>query len=459
MLPFADMSPTGEHEYFGDGMAEEIINALAQIKELHVVARTSAFAFKNKNRDVREIGKELGVDMVLEGSIRSAGSRLRVTVQLANVADGYHLWSERFDAELEDVFTVQDEISRSIVEKLPLELGEGDRTKLTKHSTQIVDAYTWYLKGRHQLNKRDHESLVNAITCFEAAIEKDAGYGPAYGGLADSHVLLGYYGALAPRAAFPRAKAAASRALELDPELSEAHTSLAFAAVLYDRDWVTAERGFNRALELNPGYATAHHWYSECLAFMGRFDEATLEADAALRLDPLSLIINTLAGWVLYYGGDYDGAIDKLHTTLQLDGGFRPAKLWLGLAYARQSRFDEAIAMLHDVVREMTLHPVHLAALGAVHAMAGHTESAMTIVDDLQQAAEASYVPSYQIAAVYAQLGEVDQVFTWLEKAVDERDIWLAFLEIDPFWESVRKDSRFAHFLERGGLRSDGDSS
>ena len=283
--------------------------------------------------------------------------------------------------------------------------------------------------------------------------------GPAYGGLADSHVLLGYYGALAPRAAFPRAKAAASRALELDPELSEAHTSLAFAAVLYDRDWVTAERGFNRALELNPGYATAHHWYSECLAFMGRFDEATLEADAALRLDPLSLIINTLAGWVLYYGGDYDGAIDKLHTTLQLDGGFRPAKLWLGLAYARQSRFDEAIAMLHDVVREMTLHPVHLAALGAVHAMAGHTESAMTIVDDLQQAAEASYVPSYQIAAVYAQLGEVEQVFTWLEKAVDERDIWLAFLEIDPFWESVRKDSRFAHFLERGGLRSDGDSS
>ncbi|MEJ2722384.1 MAG: protein kinase, partial [bacterium] len=352
VLPFADVSQKKDQDYLCDGIAEELINHLAKVEGLHVVARTSAFSFKDKNEDIREIGRRLGVETLLEGSVRKAGDRLRITAQLINATDGYHLWSERYDREMEDVFTIQDDITMAIVDKLKITLLGKEKDALVKRHTEDVEAYNLYLKGRFFWNKRTETGYLKGLEYFRQATEQDPSYASAYAGVADSYDLLGWYGYLSPQEAFPRARQAAEKARDLDDSLAEAHASLGWISTNYDWDWKSAEKEYNRALELNANYATAHQWYAEFLTYMGRHDDSVLEMRRALELDPLSLIINNDLGQVYYFARRYDEAIFQLRKTLEMDPGFVVAHFFLALAYAQKSMYDEA---LRAAQRAMTL--------------------------------------------------------------------------------------------------------
>jgi len=306
VLPFTNLSVDKEQEYFCDGMAEEIISALTHVEGLHIVARTSAFAFKGEKLDVREIGKRLNVGTVLEGSVRKAGNRLRISAQLINVADGYHLWSEKYDRDMEDIFAIQDEISLAIVDKLKVKLLGEEKAALVKRYTDNLEAYSLYLKGRYHWSKRTPEGIKKAIQHFKQVIEKDPNYALAHAGLADCYSMLEQARVLPAKEAFPKAKAAVTKALEIDETLAEAHTSLAFVRWYYDWDWAGAEKEFLRAIELNPNYPTGHQWYAVYLAEMGRPAEAISEIKKAQELDPLLVIINIASAWILICARQYD---------------------------------------------------------------------------------------------------------------------------------------------------------
>ncbi len=453
VLPFADLSPRQTEEYFCHGLAEELINALTKIDSLRVVARTSAFAFGDTRHDVREIGEALKVETLVEGSVRKAGERLRIIVQLVRTADGRHLWSQRYDRAAGDVFAVQDEITAAILEHLKLELSRF----VPRKRTGDVDAYHLYLKGRHLWNRRTPADLEESVTLFERAVARDPGYALAWAGLADAFDLLGFYSVRAPREVFPRAKEAAAKALAIDDSLAEAHSSLAFARLLFDWDWAGAERSFQRTFELNPGYATAHHWHAESLAFRGRHDEAIEQSRIALDLDPLSPIINTLLGWAFYYARRHREAIEQLQATLRLDAGFAPAEFWLGLAYEQNGQLEAAAAALASAVDHSRRSPMMLAALGRVRAIQGASPEAGEALEELLETARERYVPAYYMAAFHAGGGDREATLEWLEKALEARDNWLVFLRTDPIWDGLRDDSRFIALLAEVGFR-DGSS-
>jgi len=452
VMPFANMSTDAEQEFFCDGMAEEIINALTQVDGLRVVARTSTFGFKGQNVDLRQVGRRLNVGAILEGSVRKMANRLRVSAELIDVSNGFQLWSERFDRDIEDVFAVQDEISQAIVETLRVKLVGKPPTALVRRHTENLEAYALYLKGRFFWNKRTEENLQRGIELFEQAIEKDLDYALAYAGLADSYIILGYYGALPPQRTFPLAKSAAQRALMLDDSLAEASTSLAFSSLLYDWDWSAAESGFARALSINPDYATALHWHAEFLAFKGRIDEALEQSRRALANDPLSPILNVLLGWTQYYARDYDGAIHTLGQTLELAPDLVPAQMWLGLALARRSMYDEAIETLERAVELSDRSPLPLAMLAQTHAAAGQRSEADQLTGELSKMSERIYVPPYHIAASHAVGGQTGQAIAGLRRAVERRDMWCLFLGIDPVWDEIRHDARFSELVGQIGL-------
>ncbi|MFQ5738625.1 MAG: protein kinase [Acidobacteriota bacterium] len=454
VLPFADMSPQKDQDYFCDGLAEELIGALTKIKRLHVVARTSAFSFKGTNQDVRQIGNRLNVKTVLEGSVRKAGNKLRIAVQLVDVASGYHLWSEQYECEMKDIFAIQDEITLAVVGNLRVELLGEEQQAIVKRQTQDLQAYHHFLKGRYLWNKRTPANLQKGIEQFQRAIETDPGYAAAFAGLADSYNILGFYSTLPPKDAFPKAKAAARKALEIDGTLSEAHTSLAFTKLLYDWDWKSAGKTFKRALELKPGYATAHHWYAEYLMLKGRVEAAVSEAEQALQYDPLSLIINTLVGWTFYYARRYDQAIDRLRKTLELDSSFVPANFWLGLAYAQKLAFERAVAAMQRAVSDSEGSGIMLAALGAIYAIAGERAEAQVVLDELEEVARRAYVPPYYTAAVHTGLQDNDGAFACLHEALDERSHWMIYLKVDPLLDPLRPDPRFGDLLRRTGLEA-----
>ena len=333
VLPFTDLSAAKDQDYFCDGMAEEVINALTKLESLRVVARTSAFVFKDKREDIREIGRKLNVETLLEGSVRKAGNKLRVTAQLINVSDGYHLWSEKYDRDMADIFAIQDEISLAIVDKLKVKLLRDEKTALVKRYTDNLEAYNLYLKGRYHWNKRTPEGLTKAIEYLRQVTEKDPGYALAYAGLADCYSMLEQAHVLPAKEAFPEAKKMAAKALQIDETLAEAHNSLAYVRWKYDWDWVGAEREFLRAFELNPNYATGHQWYAVYLADMGQTDEAIKEIKKAQELDPLSLIINIASASILTCARQYDQAIEQCRKTLDMDPNFVVAHLPLGWIY------------------------------------------------------------------------------------------------------------------------------
>jgi serine/threonine protein kinase/Tfp pilus assembly protein PilF len=450
VLPFVDMSPEKDQGYLCDGIADTLINSLSNIKDLQVPSRTSAFSFKDKEQDVREIGKKLNVEAVLEGSVQKADNRIRITAQLINVEDGYQLWSERFNRELEDVFTIQDEISLAIVNNLKLKLLGEEKAKLMKHYTDNVEAYNLYLEGLFFWNKRTEEGLKKAMEYFNKAIENDKNYALAYSGLADSYNLLGAYEYLPLDETFPKAKEAALKALEIDDTLSEAYASLAYVEYNYDWDWKGAEENFKRAIDLNPAYATAHHWYALYLSAMGRFDEAIKEIERAHDLDPLSLVINRDVGTIYLSARQYDKAEEAAKKTIEMDPNFAGAHSGLRTVYLYKLMDDEALEEYQKgeaLLKESISIEEHVKAM--IYARTGKKDEARQI---LQELIETKQEDSYNLAIICFDLGDIDQGFNWLEKAYEEREMGLFWINVEPEFDRVRTDPRFKALLKKMGL-------
>jgi len=453
VLPFADLSPQKDQEYFCDGIAEELINALTKIKDLRVVARTSSFSFKDKQIDIRQIGKKLNVETLLEGSLRKAGNRLRITAQLISVEDGYHIWSERYDRDMDDVFAIQDDVTLAIVDNLKIKLLKGEMEELVKRHTEDLDAYNLYLKGRYFWNKRTGEGLKRAIEYFEQAIEKDPNYALAYAGMADSYYMLTYYSSSPPKEGFSKAKKAAEKALETNENLAEAHASLGLAKIESTRDWEGAKKEFNRALELNPNYAYAHLWYAWYFLWLGRFDEAIEEMKRAHELDPLSLVINSDLGLAFYFARQYNQAIEQFRRTLEIEPDYIYIHLYLGWAYFQKSMYEEA---LEEFLKEKELskdwNPLLETWIGVTFVKMDKRKKAQEILDELIKRSKQMYVSPNHIATVYFALGDNDEGFRWLDKAYTERDYWLLWLKIEPFFDNVRTNSKFKALLKKMGL-------
>ena len=442
VLPFGNLSADPDNEYFSDGITEELIGALAGIGELRVAARSSVFVYKGRQEDVREIGRALGVGTVLEGSVRKAGDRLRISVELVETAGGYHLWSESWDRKLEDVFAIQEEIARAVVEHLRVRLlrpGDG----IVRQGTTDVDAYNLYLQGRFHLNRRTAASLGRAAEAFTKAVEIDPAYAPAYSGLADAHLLQERYGVVSPRQSLPEAMRAARKAVELDPTSGEAHASLAYARELVDWDVAGARREFERAIELNPRYAVAHHWYAWNLALEGRYEDALTELHEALSLEPLSLIIRTNVGSVLYFARRFDEAIERLEETLALNDSFAVAYQWLGRALLAVGRHEDAIQAQRRAARILGPDPESVASLGHALARAGRTDDARESLSRLESLSNERNVSPYWPGLVRLGLNDRDGGFGALEQALRERFDWLLFLHSDPLFDDFRDDPRF----------------
>jgi len=452
VLPFEDLSPQKDQGYFCDGLADELINRLTKIESLKVPARTSAFSFKGKELDIQEIGKQLNVEMVLEGSLRKAGNKLRITVQLVNVSDGYPLWSEKYERDEADIFALQDEISLAIVENLKVKLLGEEKAKIVKRYTENLEAYNLYLQGRYFWNKRTEEGFQKAIEYFKQAIEKDQLYALSYAGLADCYDVLGWYSHLSPNEAFPRARATAMKALEIDDTLAEAHASLAAFYLWHDWDWEAAEREFKRAINLNPGYATAHHWYADCLTVVDRSNEAIAEMKRAQELDPLSLIISTDVAKEFLYARKYDQAIQQCRKTLELDPNFYRVYKYLGLAYAKKSMFEEAITVFQKAKDLSAGHPAILGSLGYAYALSGRKREAQKMLNELEKKSKQQYISSIYFSTIYIGLGEKDRAFEWLEKAYNERSVWLIYIHRSPIYDSIRSDPRYTDLLKKMDL-------
>ncbi len=448
VLPFTDMSPSKDQECFCEGMTDELINALAQISGLRVAARTSAFQFKGQSRDMRRIGDALNVATVLDGSVRKDGNRLRITVELICSADGYHLWSQRFDRDLVDVFAVQDEIAGSVVSMLKGRLAADSRAALIAPHTHDLDAYGFYLEGRYHWNKRTEDELKKSVGCFEHAIDRDPGYAQAYAGMADAYITLGTYGAMPPKDVMPRAKGALERALEIDAGLGEAYTCRGCVRAVYDWSWSDAEHDFRRAIELKPSYPTAHHWYAiNHLVPVGRFDEATAELRHALDLDPLAIAIKNSVGMKCYFAGQYDDAVQELSKTIELDGSFGMARYFLSATFTELSRYPEAFAELEAAIRLCGRSPEMLAALGYLHGVSGNVIGARGILEELRRLADVRYVSPARIAQVHAGIGERAEALDRLEEAHAERAADLAWLNVRPVFASLRDEPRFSALL------------
>ena len=451
ILPFVNMSNDPRQEYFSDGMAEEILNSLTHIKDLKVAGRTSSFQFKGKNIDLREVGTKLGVSTVLEGSVRKQGNRLRITTQLINVEDGFHIWSERYDREMEDIFAIQDEIAFALTEKLKITLLDTDREQIAKTYTQNTEAYQYYLQGRYFWNRRNEEGLKAATRFFEKALEKDPDYALAWAGLADTYSLIGEYTNISRRDLFPKQMAAINRALEIDPNLGEAHISMAISLMLNDWDWTNSEKEFRIGIELNPHYATGRHWYAEWLLFTGNFSEALREISLAVDLDPVSQGILKDKGIHFYYTRQYDEAIDVGMKTLDLDPDFVPVHRLLSLCYLGKEMFDEAIAE-NKRWGELSQNKVRTdVSLAYIYAVSGREEEAKKIIKNIH-AADLGGNDYRGMALVYTALGESDKAFEWLERSYEMHEESLCSLKVDPKLDSLRSDQRFDALLKKIGL-------
>jgi tetratricopeptide (TPR) repeat protein len=422
------------------------------LPNLRVMARSTVFRYKGKESDPQKVGHDLGVRAVLAGRLLQRGDTLVIQTELVDVDSGSQLWGEQYNRKLADILAVQEDISREISERLRLRLTGGEKTRLAKRPTENIEAYQLYLKGRYCWNKRTEEGLRTAIEYFSEAIEKDPNYALAHAGLADSYIVLGEYSLLPAKEAFPRAREAATKALDLDDTLAEAHNALAAVKENYDWDWPGAEREYRRAIELNPGYATAHQWYGELLAELGRHEEALTEIKRAQQFDPLSLIINTTSGRILLYAGRDDLGIEQLRKTLEMDPNFAHAHFYLGWAYVRKGAFTEAIA---EFQRAITLSPNifrYKSGLVYAYARAGKSAEARKLLSELTEHSKRTYVSWYDFAAIYAGLGDKNQAFAFLEKPYEERDASLVQAKVYPLLDPLRSDPRFADLLHRIGL-------
>jgi len=450
VLPFVNVSGAPQEEYLSDGISEELINALSKLPQLQVVARPSSFAFKGKNEDVRQIGQALQVATVLGGSVRRAANRLRVTAQLTDARNGYNLWSETYDREMGDVFTVEDEISRAIMRALQVHLVSGDSLTLSRRPTRDVEAYELYLKGRYFYNEGGLAPVQQALAYFQQALAHDSKYALAYAGLADAYQSLTASTYLGPREGMPKARAAVLKALALEPTLADAHASLGDQLCVYDWDASAAERELRRAIELNPSLANAHYFYSHCLAALGRSEEALAEARRAHELDPLNPEVATGLPWALYAARRYDEAIAGQQKSLDLEPGFAQAHMLLALSLAGKGSYAEALAEARKMAALAGDAPNFVGILGYVAGRAGKRAEAQQILTALERRPPGNR--AFAIALVHLGLGNNDQALRWLQTAYQERSEWLVFFTPAPLFDLLRSDPRFSALMRKIGI-------
>jgi serine/threonine protein kinase len=451
VLPFLNVSADPENEYFADGMTEEIINALTKVEGMRVTARSSAFSFKGKPQEVGEIGRRLKVASVLEGSVRRSGNRIRITAELVSVAGGHSIWSERYDREMTDVFAIQDDISRSIVDMLKVKLLADEHGPLVRRQTDDLEAYTAYLKGRFFWNRRTPEALRKSIALFHEAQERDPTYALPYAGEADAYNMLGWWADLPPGVAFPAARKAAAQAVALAPQLAEGYASQAFVKQYYDWDWAGAEADFKHAIALNPKYPTARQWYAQNLITSGRSEEAIGQVRLAAELDPLSLIIVVTRALISYYAGRYEDTVAEARRTLDLEPSFGAGYSNVGLASLQLGRHEEAIASLRKAASHSHFRTMVAAQLAHALARGGDRPAAVAILADMRLAAAERYVSPYEFAWVHAGLDDSESALASLEEAHAERSSQMVFLRVDPLFRALRGDPRFQSVLDRVG--------
>lgn len=440
VLPFIDESSDPDAEYINDKIAESLINSLSKLPQLRVVPRSVVAGYKGKEIDPRKVGQELNVRAVVTGRIRRHGDIISIQADLIDLESVAQLWGQHYDHKLSDVLLVQDDISRDIFENLRLKLNVEEKKQL--------EAYGLYLKGRNSWNKRTGDELLRAIEFFNQAIAIDANYGAAYAGLADCYNMLVVYGRLKPNEGFPKAKEAATKALEIDENSAEAHTSMAFINFRWEWARTQTEREFQTAIKLKPNYAPAHQWYSSYLVAVERFDEAIAEAKRTEELEPLSFVASSHLGWIYYLSGQNDNAIKQCKKILEMDPSSFPARRYLGLAYEGKGMYNEAIQEFQTGVK-LSGSPLMLALLGHAYAVAGKRTEAQQVLVDLQKVQNQRYVSPYTVAAIHTGLNDEEQAFKWLEKAMEERDIWLMNLKVDPVFAKLRKHSQFSDILAR----------
>ncbi len=451
VLPFLNLTADPDSDYFSDGLAEDILDLLTRVPGLKVIARTSSFAFKGRNEDVRGIARALGVGHVLEGSIRKSGNRIRISAQLIAAADGSHVWSQRYDRELADVFAIQDEIADAIAASLRVELGDR-RLRDARRTTTNLEAHQLYLKGRFQWGKRTAKALHMAIRHYQDAIAIAPEYAPAYAGLAECYVPLAYYGHMRPRDAWPKARLAAQQALAIDPTVAEARTVLAWTKTHLDHDPSAAEAELHAAIADDPDYSRARQALAEHLVATGRFEEAGEQIRRALVSDPIALNINAAVGLIDYYSGRFDRAVGQYRRTIDLDAYFYPTHWYLGLALAQCGRFDEAADALAEADRLSDRSTAVVAAIGMVHAATNDVERARKVLDELTRLSDTRYVSQVFVAAILIRLGDLDGALDRLEQAFDDRCPWLLFSMVDPKLAPLRSHLRFQQLIQRLGL-------
>jgi TolB-like protein/Tfp pilus assembly protein PilF len=452
VLPFANGSGDPDTEYLSDGITETLINKLAQISNLRVMARSTVFRYKGKDIDPQKAGNDLHVRAVVSGRLLQRGSTLIVRAELMDVATGSQLWGGQYNRKAEDVFALQDDLSREISEKLRLRLTGDEKQRLTKRYTEDAEAYRLYLKGRYHWNKRSPEGLQKALEYFRQALDKDPAYSLAYAGLADTYAYLSFFNVVAPREAMPKAKTAAVKGLEIDKDLAEAHVSLGYVSYTYDGDWPAAGKHFEQALALNPAYSRAHTFYSFYLSSLGRSEEALEVAKRALDLDPASPAVSHSMAVQLYLAREFDRAIEQAHDTLEMDTNFSISYQVLGEVYLSKGMFREGLPALEKYSELSRSSATSLALLGYSHARLGERKEALRMIEELKAASKQSFVPALFVALVYAGLEDKDQAFTWLEKAYEERFNRLAYLKVEALWDPLRSDPRFADLLRRVGI-------
>jgi len=452
VIPFVDLSPQGDQEYFSDGLTEELITTLSQVPGLRVPARTSSFQFKGRNPDVQVVGRKLDVAAVLEGSVRRSGNRLRVSAQLISVKDGYQLWSESYDRDLADVFAVQEDVARSIVAALRVRLAPARDSVLAVRPTGDLQAYDLYLKGRFAWNQRNARALPEAVRYLEQAVARDARFARAWSALAQAYLLVVPYAGGVPADTWRKAEASARKALALDSTSAEAYTALAYGNMIYAWNWPAAEENFRRAIAVGPNDATAHHWYGDFLAGRGRLNESLAEMTRAHELDPLSRQIAIEWGWVPYLMHQNDEAEARIRQALALDPNYAQAHLRLGFVQIQQRRYSEAIASLKRALDLGIFYPYGASALAYAYAASGDRAAAQRIIDDLKRRSARELVPPVHIAIAYGGLGDVTQGIAWLNRGIDQHDIYIPENLFDPLLDPLREDPRFAGVVRRMGL-------
>jgi TolB-like protein/Tfp pilus assembly protein PilF len=452
VLPLEDLSGDPGHDYFADGMTEALINSLAKIKALRVISRTSAMQYKGARKSLPQIARELNVDAVIEGSVLRSGERVRIVAQLIHASSDQHLWAESYERDFRDILSLQSEIARQIANEVRIILTPEERARLGSARQVNPEAHEWYLKARYYWNKRTEESVKKALSYFHRAIDTDPSYAQGYAGLADSYNILGYYNALPPTEAYQKGKAAALKALELDNSLAEPHAALGVVKRDFEWDWSGAQEEFQLAIELNPGYVEAYHWRATLLSMMGRHAEALREKNRALAIDPLSVVIRTDLARMSYFARDYDQSLEQYRAALDMDPNFGLAHLWLAHVYEQKGLFEQAISELKTGMRLSSDSTFALGKLGHGYAMAGRCGEAHAVLNQLKALSSQGYISAYDIAMVHVGLQEIDEAFAWLQRAFEQRSIWLGYLNVEPQLDQLRSDERFQELLHRVGL-------